>query len=55
MVILFSELLLITIIIIIILLMVLSLLKNKVYKTKEEYLILSNQICSLLILFLLFI
>ena len=55
MAILFSELLLIFIIMIIILLMVLSILKNKVYKTKEEYLILSNQICSLLILFLLFI
>ena len=35
--------------------MVLSLLKNKVYKTKEEYLILSNQIYTLLILFLYFI
>ena len=55
MVILFSELSLIILIIIIVLLMVLSLLKNKVYKTKEEYLILSNQIYTLLILFLYFI
>jgi len=55
MVILFSEISLIIIIMIIIFLMVSSLLKNKVNKNKEEYLILSNQICSLLILFLLFI
>ena len=53
--ILFYELLLVILIMIIIFLMVLSLLKKKVYKTKEDYLILTNQIFTLLILFLLFI
>ena len=50
MVILFFELILIVIIIVIIIAMVYSLLKNKIYKNKEECLILSNQFCTLLML-----
>ena len=51
MVILVFELSLIVLIMGIIIIMVHSLLKNKVYKNKEERLILCNQFCSLLILF----
>ena len=48
-----SFFLVITILIIIIqLLMISSLLKYKNYKNKEEYLILTNQICTLIILFI---
>ena len=51
MVILFFELTLIVLIIVIIIAMVYSLLKNKVYKNKEECLILINQFCTLLMIF----
>jgi len=50
MVILFFELSLIVLIITIIIVMIYSLLKNKVYKNKEDYLILSNQFCTLFML-----